>query len=210
MKKILFAAAIFMLSAMNVMAQDKLYLDNFEVEAGKTVDVKLNLSNPDNVYTAVQFDLSLPEGLEIAVYESGRKKGQMMITLNNNEETGRLLDQTCSAEKASNGAYRFVVSSMTSAEIYENSGEILTITLKASDSFKGGAGSVDAIVLVKPNGDKFTAEKTEFQADVKTGIDAIKAADATSDSPVYDLQGRRVEKTTKGLYIVNGNKVVMK
>jgi hypothetical protein len=27
---------------------------------------------------------------------------------------------------------------------------------------------------------------------------------------VYDLQGRKVENPTKGIYIVNGNKVVVK
>ena len=44
---------------------------------------------------------------------------------------------------------------------------------------------------------------------IETGIKDIKT-NATSSSPIYDLHGRRVEKTTKGLYIVNGNKVMMK
>ena len=44
---------------------------------------------------------------------------------------------------------------------------------------------------------------------IETGIKDIKT-NATSSSPIYDLHGRQVEKTTKGLYIVNGNKVMMK
>ena len=44
---------------------------------------------------------------------------------------------------------------------------------------------------------------------IETGIKDIKTK-ATSSSPIYDLHGRQVEKTTKGLYIVNGNKVMMK
>ena len=43
-----------------------------------------------------------------------------------------------------------------------------------------------------------------------TGIEMPKAATTDSDAEVYDLQGRRVANPTKGLYIVNGKKVVIK
>jgi len=45
---------------------------------------------------------------------------------------------------------------------------------------------------------------------VPTGINSIKSADANTDGNYYDLQGRHVEKHTKGIYIVNGKKVVKK
>ncbi len=34
--------------------------------------------------------------------------------------------------------------------------------------------------------------------------------DAQGSQLIYDLQGRRVENPTKGIYIVNGRKVVIK
>jgi len=43
-----------------------------------------------------------------------------------------------------------------------------------------------------------------------TGISAVKTAADTKDAAVYDLQGRRVMQPTKGLFIVNGKKVVIK
>lgn len=45
-----------------------------------------------------------------------------------------------------------------------------------------------------------------------TGIDAslIDNGKRTIDNSVYDLQGRRVKEPTKGLYIINGRKVVIK
>jgi hypothetical protein len=43
-----------------------------------------------------------------------------------------------------------------------------------------------------------------------TGIEMPKAATTVSDAEVYDLQGRRVAQPTKGLYIVNGKKIVLK
>ena len=50
-----------------------------------------------------------------------------------------------------------------------------------------------------------------FEEGTTTGINAVNTAAGTEDAAVYDLQGRRVmEPTKKGLYIVNGKKVVMK
>jgi hypothetical protein len=43
-----------------------------------------------------------------------------------------------------------------------------------------------------------------------TGIKAIDNGQWTIDNVVYDLQGRRVSNPTKGLYIVNGKKVIFK
>lgn len=43
-----------------------------------------------------------------------------------------------------------------------------------------------------------------------TGISSVKTAADTKDAAVYDLQGRRVMQPTKGLFIVNGKKVVTK
>lgn len=42
-----------------------------------------------------------------------------------------------------------------------------------------------------------------------TGINTI-AAPASSKAPIFDLSGRRVVKATKGLYIQNGKKVIVK
>lgn len=49
-----------------------------------------------------------------------------------------------------------------------------------------------------------------FGFDEATGIDATLVNSEKVNSEVYDLQGRRVAQPTKGLYIVNGKKVVIK
>ena len=46
--------------------------------------------------------------------------------------------------------------------------------------------------------------------DGTTGIQTIDNGKLTNDNVYYDLQGRRVAQPTKGLYIVNGKKVVIK
>ena len=43
-----------------------------------------------------------------------------------------------------------------------------------------------------------------------TGIGSVENAKAVKDNEVYDLSGRKVAKPTRGIYIVNGNKVAIK
>ena len=51
----------------------------------------------------------------------------------------------------------------------------------------------------------------EFEDGGTTGIETIEnSKNSTEDGVYYDLQGRRVENPTRGIYIVNGKKVVIK
>ncbi len=49
-----------------------------------------------------------------------------------------------------------------------------------------------------------------FITDETTGITNIERLDSKNSDSYYDLQGRRIEKPSKGLYIHNGRKVVIK
>ncbi|MBR1505409.1 MAG: chitobiase/beta-hexosaminidase C-terminal domain-containing protein [Prevotella sp.] len=48
-----------------------------------------------------------------------------------------------------------------------------------------------------------------FDGGQTTGIDAVKGSEFTVDGEYYNLAGQRVAQPTKGLYIVNGKKVVL-
>lgn len=87
------------------------------------------------------------------------------------------------------------------------------VPLTESNAFEGSyigkatlhvlIASIDAYKTTEPWSGFKVIEGSE------TGIKGIKA-NATSDSPIYDLQGRRIRKTTRNLYIVNGKKIVVK
>jgi hypothetical protein len=55
-----------------------------------------------------------------------------------------------------------------------------------------------------------TAPSFDIDFGGTTGIEAIEHSPLNIEHSVYDLQGRRVAQPTKGLYIVNGKKVVVK
>ena len=76
--------------------------------------------------------------------------------------------------------------------------------------YKATAGTAIAAgkaYLVSPSDAPFFL--IDFGGNV-TGIDAVKGAEPKVNGEVYDLQGRKVANPTKGLYIVNGRKVVIK
>ncbi len=70
---------------------------------------------------------------------------------------------------------------------------------------EGGSFAANTAYLELPAGQSQTIGLRFGDA---TMVEAVKAAE--ENSVIYDLTGRRVEKMTKGIYIVNGKKVMMK
>ncbi|MBQ8657442.1 MAG: endonuclease [Prevotella sp.] len=55
---------------------------------------------------------------------------------------------------------------------------------------------------------KLSSVKVTLQG--STSIDALPTTSSAQPTVIYDLQGRRVDHPTKGIYIINGKKVVVK
>jgi hypothetical protein len=65
-------------------------------------------------------------------------------------------------------------------------------------------------VLTKPytwGGSVWTFEKSDKE--VETGIEEVTGESANAGT-IYDLQGRKVENPSNGIYIINGKKVLVK
>ncbi len=54
------------------------------------------------------------------------------------------------------------------------------------------------------------AHELTFDFGDETAINALENATKTDNGAIYDLSGRRVENPTKGIYIINGKKVIFK
>ena len=55
-----------------------------------------------------------------------------------------------------------------------------------------------------------TVKSLGFAGDDATGIDLLENIEAAESTEVYDLSGRRVARPSRGLYIINGQKVLLK
>lgn len=73
-----------------------------------------------------------------------------------------------------------------------------------------GTPSSGAVILNTSSASSARALTISFSNDGVNGIETVETGKGLLDGEYYDLQGRRVAQPTKGLYILNGKKVVMK
>jgi len=89
--------------------------------------------------------------------------------------------------------------------LYEKDGVVGFYKLSATGSLLAGKGYLEV--------DGVGEGRTMFEIDIdgiSTGISKMEDVRSKKDDVYYDLQGRRVLNPTKGLYIVNGKKVIVK
>lgn len=94
---------------------------------------------------------------------------------------------------------------------YNTDEEAFSVSSLGKEEWDGEAKLVE--LAVEYEGKRYLlhvyAGTAEQIAEIETGIDSI-AADKNAKKQVFDLAGRRVSAPAKGLYIVNGKKVLVK
>lgn len=182
-----------------------LSVEDFDIKAGETKEMFINLSNPDNELTLLQFDMSLPEGLSIATED-----GDYAIDI-----VGRTTWKRHSLmARAVNGVTRFLLASNTNALIDGDNGNVISIKLTASDNFKSGDIRLENQLLVSPNAENVMPADYIYAVGDATSIDGIMAGQLLD---VYTLTGSKVRHAAtsldglpKGIYIIKAKKVIVK
>lgn len=85
-------------------------------------------------------------------------------------------------------------------------------TNEVTNIHRATSGSAYKFENYAPTARRWYAESNVFHVEVITegGINEIEGADAPKAQGIYDLQGRRVSKAGKGLYIINGVKTIVR
>jgi len=132
----------------------KLSIEEFTITLGGEAEMIVDLTNPDDEITLVQFDLRLPDGLSLK-----KVNGEYDIDI-----AGRTTwkKHSLDANAQADGTIRFLMASSSNTAIEESSGAIIKMTLVADNSFEGGTVALENILLVSPNEDETKPEKTEF------------------------------------------------
>lgn len=113
--------------AMGAMAQDRFYIEDFNIEPGETKTVEIMLDNV-TVFSAIQADIFLPDGLSIE-----EEDGDYIFDLTDRKAR----NHTVSAALISSGAIRILIASQTSKTFSGNSGALVTFQLSAASDFTG-------------------------------------------------------------------------
>lgn len=210
LKACLIALAVLPLTAV-AQSQTKLTVDDFTIKAGETKTLTVNLENPDMTVTLVQFDLELSEGLSVAKDEDEEYLMDIVTSrttlkkhsLDYNDKNGRIL-----------------LSSSSNKTLSGTSGAIITIDITAAPTFETGTITLKNIEIVSPDN---TAENPVFSKPdnvvINIGTSGITSMTMNNEyqGNVYTLQGVKVAENAtsldnleKGIYIINGRKVVKK
>ncbi len=142
-------------------------------------------------YAAMQFDLWLPEGMDVTD-----------VQLNDNRKEGHQLLYN----KVGKGHYRVVAISTAANAFRGTSGELLAMTL---DGFATGDIRMDNIHFVTPRGGDIPFDALGIShGSTPTAI--ASPSEEQGSSTIYNLNGQRLTAPQKGLNIVNGKKYVVK
>ena len=129
MKRCIISIALALIVAFAATARDRLYIKNFNIEAGETKQVPVLLIN-ETAYSGLQTDLYLPEGLSLDMEDD-----EYIIDLTQRKDNSH----TVVSNRLSNGAIRIYVSSVSSRTFSGNSGAIMILSITASSNFDGQA-----------------------------------------------------------------------
>ena len=181
-------------------ASTSLVIEPFNITAGGEVEMIIDLNNPDDEITLVQFDLRLPDGLSLK--QTG---GEYEYDI-----AGRTTWRKHSLDvNATNGIIRFLLASSSNATLTGTEGAIIKMILKANNGFAGGTIKLENNLLVTPNEKEIKLADYEYIVPNPSGINSIMT-DKNDNAPVYNLSGQRLVAPKKGINIINGRKVIVK
>ncbi len=214
-------------------------VSNGDASAWKLVEVEdpTALSHPVTIGAAgwstlyLGYDATIPEGVEVYVVGSV-EEGKANL----NPLTDVIPANTAVLLRGDESTYSFAISTATATPVTnELKGTVLTTNITPEEgttpfvlSRMGGVvGFYDAQLNQSDNtafqnnafkayllvDNSYINESRSFVFDfgTETGIESIESVETVMGSAaVYDLSGRRVSKAQKGIYIVNGKKVVVK
>ncbi len=187
-------------------AQSSLTIEPFSIGAGEEKEIEVLMENPDTDICQIEFELTLPTGIEI-VYDEENECDMIDFGSRTNYKK-----HSVASNKISENTTKIMCTSQTNALFKNYSGDVLVITVRATDAFTAASAefSLSNIVLALPDGiTSLTPANYAGTISNTTGIEEIMSEQGTAK--IYDLQGRKIDVITeKGIYIVNGKKMLVK
>jgi len=195
MKKIFTLMTVF---AMTMAANAQSMSASFDAE-NSTIEV--NLTNPE-IVTSLSFKFALPEGVTVVTETEDGETYELWEFDADRIKDSRTKKWSQDIRSTADGT-GVMVTCYGGPGIQAGEGPIFYIPVQGN--LKGKVNFYDAQVFMgsEINLDNFTYE---FSG---TAINSI-SAEQTKSGVIYNMNGQRVSKATKGIYVVDGKKVAVK
>jgi len=193
----------------SVMAESKVYMDNFTLQPGQEKTVAVNLDNGDGI-AGMEMIFTLPEGIEYVSFKPNEDRLERGV-------------HTVNVGKQAAGVYKIGIFPMQGEAIYGETGALVYLTLKAADSFTAQAKIKFSSIYVTDLSGKewslngFTALVSPEVGSVTTGEESFSIRKGgmhrvdvvlNNKIDVFGLQGHitlpaglDIEKNSKGRYV---------
>jgi len=183
---------------------DKLSASDFTIDAGSTYPMAIILNN-NTAYTAMQFDIELPQGLSI----------------NSVKSTSRTSNANIGFNEVENGKWRILATTANNETWSGKEGAIFTIEVKANEYFSGSENiNIFDIIAVEPSENISLIDELTIGVSNTTGVKDINVTDDNGPVDVYNMHGQLLRQNVErsqatnglpaGFYIVGGKKVLVK
>jgi hypothetical protein len=163
---------------------DRLSADAISLGTGETCTVALKLDNALS-YTAMQFDLNLPEGLTATNFRLAERASDLALDLN----------------MVGNGSTRVMCYSPALAAIKGDEGVLLTFDVTATDDIEGSI-TVNGIELVTTDCQTVMLDSFSIGVNDATSVNELNNTKAIADIEYFNLAGQRMDKPENGVTLV--------
>ena len=188
-----------------------IYVENVSGSKNSQVELSVRMKNASDI-RGFQFDLYLPEGVSMAANAEASLSSDRLAAGD---------AHTLMADEMTDGAVRFLCSSMNDESFAGGDGEIATLTVNIADNVANGDYDVvvkNALMTETDISKSYEADNIKSTLTVldQTGVETVTADDERRDGTIYTVGGQLVGKKSttsqlrKGVYIRNGKKIVVK
>ena len=165
--------------------------EDVNITSDRAKQIAIRLNNNGSKFNALQFDVTLPEGLQI------------------DENATETAARTSGFDVTTNGK-RVILSNIRDKAIDGEEGVILYLGLKADYGLVGGTNRIEFNNVLLSTVNSEVVKANDFSSAITeepTGINNVPSSILDTQS-IYDLQGRKVKSTLgKGIFIINKKKI---
>ncbi len=181
-------------------------IDDLKMQPGEVKTVEVMMTNERDDIRGLQCDITLPSGISFLYdddaedYVSAAWRIPRKLTL--------------SSEKQNENTLRVAGVCTGSSSIYGNSGTVFTFKVKADENIVAGLYQIQLSNVELSYGEAIGVADRSSTLEIIKSTSGIESLSTANQEPlvIYDLRGQRVDasKAKKGMFIVNGKKVVIK
>ncbi len=186
--------------------QNYMCIDDVTMQPGEVKTIEVMMVNGRDDIRGMQCDITLPEGISFLYNEDNED----YVTASSRIPKKLAL----SSEMQNENTLRVAGVCTGSSSIYGNTGSVFTFKVKADENIMAGMYEIQLSNVELSYGETIGVADRSSVLEILNDANGIATlfSNGVSNMDVYDLNGRRVEdpKTKKGIFIINGKKVLVK